>query len=46
METNHKLALATCPKLDDATHYKRLIGRVTYLAITQPELCYAVHVLS
>ena len=46
IETNHKLALATGPPLDDATRYRRLIGRLIYLTITRPELCYAVHILS
>ena len=46
METNHKLALADGPLLTDPTRYRRLIGRLIYLTITRPELCYAVHVLS
>jgi len=46
METKHKLALATGPQLDDATWYKRLVGRLIYLTIMRLELCNAVHVLS
>jgi len=46
METNHKLALASGPKLSDATQYMHLIGRLICLTITRLELCYAVHVVS
>ena len=46
METNHKLALATDKSLSDPTQYRRLVGRLIYLTITRPELCYAVHILS
>ena len=46
METNHKLALATGKLLSDPTQYRRLVGRLIYLTITRPELCYAVHILS
>ena len=46
IETNHKLALANDPTLDDVTRYRHLIGRLIYLTITQLELCYTVHILS
>ena len=46
LEENHKLALATGPLLDDAGRYRRLLGRLIYLTITRPDLCYAVHILS
>ena len=46
METNHKLALANGPTLDDPSRYQRLIGRLIYLTIIRPELCYAVYILS
>jgi len=46
METNHKLALVAGSNLNDAIQYRRLVGRLVYLTITRPELCYAVHVLS
>ena len=46
IETNHKLALAHEPKLDEPTRYRCLIGCLIYLTITRLELCYAVHVLS
>ena len=43
---NHKLALALGPYLDDAGCYRPLVGRVIYLTITRPNLCYAVYILS
>jgi len=45
MEENHNLALATGPVLDDTTRYRRLVGRLIYLTITCPDLCYLVHIL-
>ena len=46
MEVNHNLAMATGAPLQNATQYRRLIGRLIYLIITRPELSYAVHILS
>lgn len=46
MELNHKLLADEGPKFSDPTRFKRLIGRLVYLCITRPDLCYAVHVLS
>ena len=46
METNHKLALAHGPNLDEPTRFRRLVGRLIYLTITEPELSFVVHVLS
>ncbi|KAK3002439.1 hypothetical protein RJ639_020957 [Escallonia herrerae] len=45
-EQNHGLALAGGPILSDPGPYRRLIGRLVYLTITRPDICYAVHVLS
>ncbi|KAL0404370.1 UNVERIFIED_CONTAM: Retrovirus-related Pol polyprotein from transposon RE2 [Sesamum radiatum] len=46
MEQNHKLALDDSVPLDNLGAYRRLIGRLIYLTITHPELCYSVHILS
>ena len=46
IEESHKLALAMGKFVDDPSRYRRLIGRLIYLTITRPELCYTVHILS
>lgn len=46
IEQNHKLALADGPFLPDPAPYRRLVGRLIYLAVTRPDLAYSVHVLS
>ncbi|KAK3018667.1 hypothetical protein RJ639_002809 [Escallonia herrerae] len=46
MEQNHGLALVGGPLLSDPGPYLRLIGRLVYLTITRPDICYVVHVLS
>ena len=46
MEENHKLALAKGNVWDDPSRHRRLVGRLIYLTITRPELCYAVYILS
>ncbi|KAJ4758369.1 Retroelement pol polyprotein-like [Rhynchospora pubera] len=46
IEQNHKLLSATGPLLDDPERYRRIVGRLIYLTITRPELCYSVHVLA
>ncbi|KAK3000960.1 hypothetical protein RJ639_021325 [Escallonia herrerae] len=46
MEQNHGLALAGGPLFSEPGPYRRLIGRLVYLTITRPDICYAVHVLS
>ncbi|KAK2979620.1 hypothetical protein RJ640_020112 [Escallonia rubra] len=46
MEQNHSLALVDGPLLSDPGLYRCLIGRLVYLTIIRPDICYAVHVLS
>ncbi|XP_026444807.1 uncharacterized protein LOC113345217 [Papaver somniferum] len=46
METNHRLALAQGDLFVDVEKYRRLIGRLIYLAVTRPDLTYSVHTLS
>ncbi|KAK3011542.1 hypothetical protein RJ639_011582 [Escallonia herrerae] len=46
MEQNHGLALAGGPLLSDPGPYRRLIGRLVYLTITRPDICYVIHFLS
>ena len=45
-EKNHKLTVAIRTLLNDATQYRKLVGRLIYLAITRPELTYVVHIES
>ena len=46
LEQNHKLGLAANSDLRDPGQYKRMVGRLIYLTITQPELSYCVHMLA
>ena len=46
IEQNHHLAQATDSLLPNAAMYRRLVGRLIYLAVTRPDLAYSVHVLS
>lgn len=46
LEQNHKLGLATGELLSNAESYRRLVGRLIYLAVTRPDLAYSVHILS
>ncbi|KAJ3698018.1 hypothetical protein LUZ61_001723 [Rhynchospora tenuis] len=46
LEQNHNLAKATGDLMKDAEKYRRLVGRLIYLTVTRPELCYAVHTLA
>ena len=46
MEENHRLGLASDPLMPDPARYRRLVGRLIYLTITRPELCYSVHILA
>ena len=46
IEQNHKLGLATGALYSDHAAYRRLVGRLVYLAVTRPDLAYSVHILS
>ncbi|CAH9096264.1 unnamed protein product, partial [Cuscuta epithymum] len=46
IEPNHNLAHASGPPLTDPEPYRRLVGRLVYLAVTRPDLAYVVHILS
>lgn len=46
LEQHHKLDSSTGELLTDATSYRRLIGRLIYLAMTRLDLAYSVQVLS
>ncbi|KAL1216652.1 Retrovirus-related Pol polyprotein from transposon RE2 [Cardamine amara subsp. amara] len=46
LEQNHGLALSTSPLLVNPAVYRRLVGRLIYLAATRPDLAFCVHVLA
>ena len=46
IEQNHQLALQRGRDFAHPERYRRLVGRLIYLTITHPELCYVVHVLA
>lgn len=46
MEVNHKLLKDKGPLLADPVRFRRVVGKLVYLTITRPDLCYSVHVLS
>ncbi|XP_019096549.1 PREDICTED: uncharacterized protein LOC109130912 [Camelina sativa] len=46
MEQNHHLATDSSPYIPEPASYRRLVGRLIYLANTQPDLSYSVHILS
>lgn len=46
LEQNHKLALSTSPLLPNPQIYRRLVGRLIYLAVTRPDLAFSVHTLA
>ncbi|KAL1200788.1 Retrovirus-related Pol polyprotein from transposon RE1 [Cardamine amara subsp. amara] len=45
LEQHHRLALAEGNDYVDVAGYRRLVGRLIYLAVTRPDLSYSVHVL-
>ena len=46
LEQYHNLASDASPLLSDPKKYRRLVGRLVYLSVTRPELCYTIHLLS
>ncbi|XP_019101847.1 PREDICTED: uncharacterized protein LOC109133301 [Camelina sativa] len=46
MEQNHTLAHGDGPFFTEPTRYRWLVGRLVYLAVTKPEISYAVHILA
>ena len=46
MDSNLKLLADDSSKLVDATHYRQIIGSLTYLTNTILEICFAVNTLS
>ncbi|XP_074266507.1 uncharacterized protein LOC141589782 [Silene latifolia] len=46
IEQHHQLGVATGELLSDVESYRHLVGRLVYLAVTRPDLSYAVHILS
>ncbi|KAJ1697014.1 hypothetical protein LUZ63_005526 [Rhynchospora breviuscula] len=46
MKQNHKLSTAIGEPMANPERYRRLVGRLIYLTITRPELCYSVHILA
>lgn len=46
MEQNHNLARNKSDFLTKPATYRRLVGRLVYLAVTRPEISYAVHTLA
>ncbi|KAJ4818592.1 Retroelement pol polyprotein-like [Rhynchospora pubera] len=46
IEQNHNLSIASGKPMKDPERYRRLIGRLIYLTITRPDLCYSVHILA
>lgn len=46
IEQDHRLALDKSAFLKYPKRYRRLVGRLIYLAVTRPELSYAVHTLA
>ena len=46
MDQNHQLARLKGLVISEPERYRRLVGRLIYLAATRPDLTYAIHILS
>ncbi|XP_019090032.1 PREDICTED: uncharacterized protein LOC109128321 [Camelina sativa] len=46
MEQNHALAKVDGELYSNPSRYRRLVGRLVYLALTRPDLSYIVHLLA
>ncbi|RVW30627.1 Retrovirus-related Pol polyprotein from transposon RE2 [Vitis vinifera] len=46
IEQNHRLGLVNGELLSNPESYRRLVGRLIYLAVTRLDLAYSVHILS
>ncbi|KAL9244597.1 hypothetical protein vseg_018360 [Gypsophila vaccaria] len=46
IEQNHGLGMSSSTTLANPEPYRRLVGRLVYLAVTRPDLTYAIHILS
>lgn len=46
MEPNHLLSKTVGPVFAFPDRYRRLIGKLIYLALTRPELAYVMHTLA
>ena len=46
VEMGHKLSLEDGDLLEDAQMYRRLVGKLIYLTITQPDISHAVNMVS
>ncbi|GAA0161249.1 transmembrane signal receptor [Lithospermum erythrorhizon] len=46
MEENQKLGISQSPDMADGAKYRRLVGRLLYLAFTRPYIGFGVHILS
>jgi hypothetical protein len=46
MEAKLKLLVETSSDLIDATLYRKIIGSLTYLTNTRPDICFSVNTLS